>query len=51
MRAATAHAIQARYENHPKRYDHMRWRTAEEVIFSNNQWIPRLALRNGNPSK
>lgn len=40
-----------KYENHPKKYDHMRWRTGEEVIHSQNQWVPRLALRNGNPNK
>lgn len=44
-------ALIQKYENDPKKYDHMRWRTGQEVIHGQNEWVPRLALRNGTLNK
>jgi hypothetical protein len=44
-------ALIQKYENDPKKYDHMRWRTGQEVIHGQDQWVPRLALRNGTLNK
>lgn len=38
-------ALTKKYTNDAKKYDHMRWRTGQEVILSKNEWVPRLALQ------